>query len=191
MPTLIRLVGRKIGRLRVLQRVVSKKRRPQYRCQCDCGKRLTVSHERLIHKRTPKTHCGCENQGIATKYKIEYHTWWDMIQRCHNEEHHGFQRYGAKGIQVCSRWRESFENFLADMGRRPKDHSIDRIDPNSGYNPENVRWATAKQQARNKRDTQYVKHPKTGKPTTVGELADEMGLTYHQMRYRLTKQGLL
>lgn len=73
-----------------------------------------------------------------------------MIQRCHNPKHSAYPRYGAKGVQVCARWREDFRNFLSDMGERPDGHTLDRISNNEGYHPGNCRWATSKEQYENK-----------------------------------------
>jgi hypothetical protein len=69
-----------------------------------------------------------------------------MISRCHNSTHAAFKNYGARGIAVCERWRNSFENFFADMGPRPTGLSIDRIDNDRGYEPDNCRWATSEEQ---------------------------------------------
>ena len=80
-----------------------------------------------------------------------------MLGRCGNPNDSAFKDYGGRGITVCDRWKESFENFLADMGERPSlEYSIDRIDVNGNYTPENCRWATSKEQARNRRDNRAL-----------------------------------
>ncbi len=87
----------------------------------------------------------------------EYRAWTAMLQRCNNEKCHIFDYYGARGVTVCDRWRDSFENFFADMGLRPSaNHSIDRIDNNGIYEPGNCRWATKAQQQRNTRYTKLT-----------------------------------
>jgi hypothetical protein len=81
-----------------------------------------------------------------------YRSWRSMKTRCTNPNHEGYTYYGGRGIRVCDRWAESFETFLADMGDRPEGTSLDRIDPDGDYEPGNVRWATASEQRRNRRD---------------------------------------
>jgi predicted XRE-type DNA-binding protein len=96
----------------------------------------------------------CSNKYIATKHgyenSITYKSWDSMKQRCLNPNHERYKDYGSKGIIICERWKNSFENFLEDMGERPEGTTIDRIDNSDGYYKENCRWATFKQQARNK-----------------------------------------
>lgn len=88
---------------------------------------------------------------------IAYRCWQAMKQRCNNKECPNYQNYGVKGITVCERWMESFENFLEDMGERPSlQHSIDRIDSSKGYYPENCRWATSLQQGERKKNCKYL-----------------------------------
>lgn len=183
----------RFGMLMVLKRSTkkspSKYRRTYYVCKCDCGRQVTVEQSRLVHNSKPKTHCGCVRKGLPTQYKIEYHAWWDMQQRCANPNHHGYSSYGAKGVRVCERWKAAFANFLEDMGKRPKGFSLDRIDASGDYEPGNVRWADIKTQARNKRNTKWVKHPKTGKPIKAAELAEEFGFTYQKLRAQMINEG--
>jgi hypothetical protein len=89
-------------------------------------------------------------QGGTTSH--EYSIWSTMIQRCTNPKNKRYEYYGGRGITVCERWISSFENFIEDMGYKPSSkHSIDRIDNNKGYSPDNCRWGTIQEQSRNKR----------------------------------------
>ncbi len=112
-----------------------------------------------------------------------YGIWGGMISRCHNPHVRCFHRYGGRGIYVCERWRTSFENFLADMGECPVGCSLDRIDNEGPYSPENCRWATALEQGRNKRNN--VKH----EGRTLSEWSRELGMDVTTMRTRVRKWG--
>ncbi len=95
--------------------------------------------------------------GGRAKKKPEYKSWCSMKGRCCNQKNKAFKDYGGRGIKVCDRWLNSFENFLADMGERPTPkHSIDRINNDGNYEPSNCRWATRLQQGRNKRGVKLV-----------------------------------
>ena len=111
-----------------------------------------------------------------------------MLQRCLNEKHRAYKDYGGRGIRVCKRWLK-FENFLADMGRRPSaQHSLDRKNNDKGYYKLNCCWATAKEQANNKRSNRYVSIKGTKLTLTQG--AARLGIRPDSLRERLKKRGL-
>ena len=115
----------------------------------------------------------------------EYRAWSSMLNRCENRNNRAYERYGARGIGVCERWR-SFRNFFQDMGERPStDHSIDRIDNNGNYEPTNCRWATRLEQGRNKRNSRLVELDGITKP--LPEWAEEYGLDVELVRARLRR----
>lgn len=115
-----------------------------------------------------------------------YRAWQSMKQRCLNPRCHNYRLYGGRGITICDRWVNSFENFLADLGERPGDgYSLDRIDVNGDYEPGNCRWANKVEQARNRRDSAYVEIE--GVPYLVMELAEKSGRLRTDIVYRASK----
>lgn len=127
----------------------------RWRCKCDCGSIKLVAFTHLSSGKTKS--CGCllrKTRNGARPWVPEIHIWQKMKDRCANENFPQYQDYGGRGIKVCERWIESFDNFLCDMGSRPSQrHTLDHIDVNGNYEPGNVRWATYELQARNKRDS--------------------------------------
>lgn len=122
----------------------------------------------------------------TTRNMPEYRNWHNMKNRCLNQNIPEYKWYGARGIRVCDRWLNSFENFLADMGTRPSPkHSIDRIDNNGNYCPENCRWATQKQQSRNTRNNRKITI--NGICKTVAEWAEIVGMKQNSLLYRIRR----
>jgi hypothetical protein len=115
----------------------------------------------------------------------EYNAWDRMKARCYNPKYENYKWYGAKGITVCDRWLNSFENFLSDVGFRPsKEHSLDRFPNKFGnYEPGNVRWATRKEQARNTTRNRFITY--NGETKTVVEWCEVLNLNQYTVRNRL------
>jgi hypothetical protein len=124
-------------------------------CECDCGNKTEVSLNAIMTNKIKS--CGCLfKEGNNTKhnkrYTAEYLTWIRIKTRCYNEKNDNYRYYGGRGIEVCDKWINSFQDFFNDMGEKPSpEYSIDRINPNGNYEPINCRWATKIQQANNKR----------------------------------------
>jgi hypothetical protein len=191
------LSGIRFGRLFVTSMLI-RDRNSQVRWYfvCDCGNIILTLHNNLLKHRTES--CGClqkERAAFAqlkhgnnkrTGKSAEYRSWISMKARCCNTKSEFYSEYGGRGIKVCLHWLDSFENFLKDMGERPsKNHSIDRIDVNGDYCPENCRWATDKQQARNKRNNVYLEYK--GEKRLLLEIAEEVGMNQKILHQRISR----
>lgn len=196
-------IGKQYGRLKVIGGgqdfpEPNGRVRPAWVCQCSCGNTVTVRGDDLHSGRTQS--CGCyqldriaeslttHGEGGKRTKTVEYYIWSGMIQRCVNEKDQFFENYGGRGIKICDRWRNSFECFLEDMGRRPSPkHSIDRIDNDGNYEPGNVRWATQTQQMRNQRKTIFI--TLDGEKIALQDACERFGQPVPRVKTRIFKLG--
>lgn len=172
----------------------------KWKCLCDCGNTSIVIGYRLKTAHTKS--CGCIRHSVSVaantthgqavtetgRPSSEYYAWAHMLARCTNPKNKAYYRYGGAGITVCDRWKK-FENFFADMGAKPSSiHSLDRY-PNQrgGYEPDNCRWATPKQQNNNRVVVPLYEYK--GQFKTIPEWAEETGLSAKFLRQRIRKAG--
>ena len=183
------LTGKKFSKLVALEVSKGEKKR-SWLCICDCGRKTIVPTNRLTSGWT--TSCGCwkasrgaENgrknaiHNRSNKGDRTYSTWSSMKDRV-KEDYPAKDRYFDRGIKICERWM-SFANFLEDMGERPEGMTLDRIDVNGNYEPSNCRWATAKEQQRNKTNTNYL--IVDGLKVSAAKIAEDLGIKPSAMKY--------
>lgn len=163
-------------------------------CLCSCGNESVKAWSAVVSGKAKS--CGClrveqaKANGLASRKHgmrntKEYSTWRGLFVRCYDKNAPNYPNYGALGITVCDRWHR-FENFYADMGDRPTPgHSIDRIDVDGPYSPENCRWATETEQQRNKRNTVWVEW--NGERLCVRDWEDRLGFPKEVIYHRLKK----
>ena len=197
--------GDRYGRLTVIKEI-DKRSSPtngkMYRiieCRCSCGTIKQFSLESL-RKKNPSRSCGCLQREIARVNGLNnrthglthcpaYESWSQMKQRCYNKKDPQYHNYGQRGIAVCGRWLNSFEAFLEDMGERPSLlYSIDRYpDKEGNYEPSNCRWATSKQQARNRRSNVMLTFQ--GETMCMSAWAEHIGIPRKTLEKRLNCHG--
>ena len=164
------MIGKKFNMLTVIKRLTNQGKYARYFCLCDCGKTRVVLGQNLRSGRVKD--CGCVSQVIRNKHISEntaarthgssktrlYHIWGGMKDRCSRKNNKNYRLYGGRGIKVCDVWNNdflAFRNWALDKGY--KDNlSIDRIDPNGNYEPNNCRWITLTEQTYNKRNSRKI-----------------------------------
>ena len=157
----------------------------RWKCLCSCGNKTTIAGTCLQSGNTQS--CGCLKEVAIVTHGMcgtpTYHSWATMQQRCVNKNNTGYKNYGARGIKVCERWIGSFERFYADMGKRPSTkHTIDRIDNDGDYTPDNCRWATKNEQVRNIRSNVLITHE--GTTLCATDWSSRTGIHINTIRYR-------
>lgn len=191
MAALIDMTGKVFGRLTVREYVA----RQGWRCECACGNAKIATGTNL--RNGLYVSCGCHRDkllvarnvdrtkhGQAKTYEQspEYQAWSAMKARCQSIDSGNWDNYGARGIKVCGRWQE-FETFFEDMGRRPSSrHTLERDDVNGNYEPSNCRWATWKEQGRNKRSNVRLMY--RGENLCLAEWAERSGLSPEVIQWR-------
>lgn len=195
--------GQRFGRLVVLEEAArpanGHPKKVYWRCLCDCGN-VTIVDVDCLRRGTTRS-CGCLLREVSAEIgrkgrkhgmirTPEYQAWRGMFDRCYNPKSRDYAGWGGRGIIVCDRWHKSFENFYADMGPRPgRRYSIDRIDNDGPYSPDNCRWATYVQQNNNQRPQSerynVLKVDYNGKVQSIKQWAKEAGLRPNILRKRL------
>lgn len=190
------LIGHRYGKLVAVRRVSGGKRgKSLWFCECDCGAKTIVVGTNLVRGLTRS--CGCLNKAVTSerfaKHKLSAHRlykiWTDMKKRCTNKSHKSFNDYGGRGIKVCDEWAHYFQRFYewSICNGYEDTLSIDRIDVNGDYCPENCRWADRITQANNCRTNHYLTH--NGETKTIAEWARALGMSDSVIRQRLSKLG--
>lgn len=183
------LTGMVIGDWTVIGRNLEKGTNHRYyNCVCVCGKKKVLRGSMLSQEKSKS--CGCTTRTpFLGKHKQSnsptYSTWLSMRYRCSKKDYDGYDRYGAKGITVCERWENSFNNFLEDMGERKRGVTIDRIDNSKGYFKENCRWATKKEQTLNRGVTKWLTYK--GETLCLADMAKKYNMNSTMLLSRLNK----
>ena len=184
------LKGKKFGKLTVLEKVgYDKGRYILWKCKCECGNETIVRSAHLVKGRIRS--CGCLNYKANgfSRNRI-YIIWKNMLRRCYNTKVKGFKRYGGRGITVCEEWKNDFMSFYnwALRNGYKENLSIDRVNNNSNYEPNNCRWTTALEQANNTR--QNVRILYKGLDLTLAEWGRKIGIHPHSFSSRIKRYGI-
>lgn len=156
-----------------------------WNCLCECGGE-TVVCGRALRSGTIAS-CGCTKRAArGLSESAEYRVWHGMKRRCYDVRRRDYKYYGGRNVTVCDRWRESFVNFLDDMGLKPfAEATLERVDNNAGYEKSNCKWATWEEQKQNTRNVRKLTH--NGETMSIGAWASKLGIDRSTLRLRLDK----
>lgn len=188
------LSGKRFGRLEAIRRVGFDSRQSSlWECRCDCGNIAIVRINSLTTGNTKS--CGCYMKDVVSSMTIKrntthgksrsrtYRIWNKIKERCQDHNNKSYENYGARGIKICDRWRK-YENFIADMGECPEGLTIERIDNDKGYFPNNCKWATRKEQNNNTRANRILEFK--GQRKTLAQWSELVGINYKTIHTRLS-----
>lgn len=192
------IVGQVFGRLTVIRREEKRNENWYWLCRCECGKYTVVQHGALKNGNTKS--CGCYQKDKATThgmYKTRiYRIWHAMKARCDNHHNCAYRDYGGRGIDVCDRWKESFENFRDDMLDSYNKHAeefgvkqttLDRINHDGNYEPSNCRWADMKEQGNNRRNNMLINYK--GRDMRLADISTSADIRYTTLYDRIITYG--
>jgi hypothetical protein len=188
----IDIIGQTFGKLTAIEDVGKDKwRQLRWRCRCECGNYIVVVGGDL--RRGNTLSCGCLQKDLVSRRMmprrvvvprvLEYGVWASMKGRCNNKRDINYKHYGGRGIKVCNRWLNGYENFMKDMGDRPEGLTLDRIDNNGNYEPSNCRWATRTEQQNNKRNNKHIVIH--GITYTLKQASESFKIKYSCLRSRI------
>lgn len=186
------LTGQRFGRLVALNKLAVRSGHGSvWLCRCDCGKETSVRRDQLMGGNTKS--CGCLRNDVNTIHgesKTKLHRIWaGMKQRCYDPNTTGYQNYGGRGVRVCDEWKNdfcAFRDWALISGYR-EGLSIERQDTSGNYTPENCRWATAKEQANNRRSNILITYQ--GITLTEKQWAEKLGISYNTLHTRIKTRG--
>lgn len=191
----IDLTGQQFGRWTAISKSPKPSRNALWVCRCSCG---TVREVLSTHLRSGRSQsCGCMRRerlreawtthGMSRSR--EYESWKQAKQRCHNPNNPQYPEWGGKGITMCPEWRNDFQTFYAHIGPCPEGLTLDRIDNAGNYEPGNVRWATRKQQIRNRKNTVMLEH--AGERLSASDWAERLGVSAGRLKRHVRNGGTL
>lgn len=192
----LNIVGEKFNKLTVLAEFYERTKtgKVQFICLCECGNKIVTVGSKLVNGHTKSCNCLQKEAVLNTGFSNRTHNksktriykiWSSMKARCYNPSYESFERYGGRGIIVCDRWKNNFEDFLIDMGYGEKGLSIDRINNDGNYEPNNCKWSTRLEQENNKSTNRHIFY--FGQKYTVSQLSRHLNLPYPTVHQWLRK----